>query len=83
MTLKGRPDSGKEFFIQKMASRLRKPFFRSKKGLPDAGKRFYLQKMASRLGKPFFCSKMPVPRRERHMKTLCRVLFRDVSSEKL
>jgi hypothetical protein len=27
-----------------MASRLRKPFFRSKKGLPDAGKRFLLAK---------------------------------------
>lgn len=83
MNLKGLPDSGKVFFIQKMASRLRKPFFRPKKGLPDAGKRFLLAKMASRLGKPFFCSKIPVPRRERHMKTLCRVLFRDVVPEKL
>jgi hypothetical protein len=27
-----------------MASRLRKPFFRSKKGRPDAGKRFLLAK---------------------------------------
>ena len=44
MNLKGRPDSGKVFFIQKMASRLRKPFFRPKKGLPDAGKRFLLAK---------------------------------------
>ena len=44
MNLKGRPDSGKIFFIQKMASRLRKPFFRPKKGLPDAGKRFLLAK---------------------------------------
>lgn len=44
MNLKSRPDSGKVFFIQKMASRPRKPFFRSKKGLPDAGKRFLLAK---------------------------------------
>lgn len=44
MNLKGRPDSGKVFFIQKMASRPRKPFFRPKKGLPDAGKRFLLAK---------------------------------------
>ena len=44
MNLKGRPDSGKVFFIQKMASRPRKPFFRSKKGLPDAGKHFLLAK---------------------------------------
>ena len=52
------------------------------KSRPDSGKVFFIQKMASRLGKPFFCSKMPVPRRERHMKTLCRVLFRDVVPEK-
>lgn len=44
MNLKGRPDSGKVFFIQKRASRLRKPFFHSKKGPPDAGKRFLLAK---------------------------------------
>ena len=43
MNLKGRPDSGKVFFIQKMVSRPGKQFFRSKKGLPDAGKRFLLQ----------------------------------------
>lgn len=44
MNLKSRPDSGKVFFTQKMASRLRKPFFRPKKCLPDAGKRFLLAK---------------------------------------
>ena len=44
MNLKGRPDSGKVFFIQKMASRPRKPLFRSQKCLPDAGKRFLLAK---------------------------------------
>lgn len=70
MNLKSRPDSGKVFFIQKMASRYGKAFFTYKKWLPG-------------LGNHFFCSKMPVPRRERHMKTLFRVLFRDVSSEKL
>ena len=44
MNLKSRPDSGKVFFIQKMASRPGKAFFRSQKGLPDAGKRFLLAK---------------------------------------
>ena len=83
MNLKSRPDSGKVFFIQKWPPDPGKHFFVPKRAFPMRESVFYLQKMASRLGKPFFCSKMPVPTRERHMKTLCRVLFRDVVPEKL